>query len=160
MGRVVFWVGMLVTLSLTSHALALTALSNGIDRIVAFLPHLLIAAVLVGIGVAVGNLCARLIEESTSAPRVLAQSVRVAVVVLASLMALDQIGVARGIVMTVLVALLGSVAIAAAIAFGVGNRQLAGDYTQRWVRRAEEARRERERVRRAAEPPPGEPLPH
>jgi hypothetical protein len=33
--------------------------------------------------------------------------------------------------------LLGAAAIAAAIAFGAGNRQLAGEYTRRWVHRFE-----------------------
>ena len=47
------------------------------------------------------------------------KAVRVAVVALAAFMALDQLGIARNVVMTTFVAVLGTVALAAVIAFGI-----------------------------------------
>jgi hypothetical protein len=57
-------------------------------------------------------------------------------------MALDQLGIARNIVTTAFTLILGAAALAAGLAFGLGNRELAGEYMRRWVDRAETARRD------------------
>ncbi|MGH7564964.1 MAG: hypothetical protein ACREK5_11165 [Gemmatimonadota bacterium] len=53
-------------------------------------------------------------------------------------MALDQLQIAEDIVATAFTLLLGTLALAAGLAFGLGNRDLAGEYTRRWVKRGEE----------------------
>jgi hypothetical protein len=128
-GSVVFWLGMLISFSLAARALHLDALATGINRILEYLPQVFVAAIIVAIGIGVANLVARLLEGTVQPPVV--KAARVAIIVLASFMALDELGVARGIVMTIFAFALGSAAVAAAIAFGVGNRQLAGEYTRR-----------------------------
>jgi len=134
--KAVFWLGMLTTFSLAARALKLDSLSSGIDRIIGYLPHVFVATVIVGVGIAVANLAARLLDGVVQ--RTVIKAARAAIIVLSAFMALDQLGVARAVVMTIFSFALGAAAIAAAIAFGVGNRQLAGDYTRRWVRKIDE----------------------
>jgi hypothetical protein len=62
----------------------------------------------------------------------------VAIATLAVFMALDELGVAQRIVMTTFSLLVGAAAVAAAIAFGIGNIGLAGELGRRWARRAGE----------------------
>jgi hypothetical protein len=131
LASIVFWVGMLITLAQACRPLALVSLGAGIDRLLAFLPHLLVAAIILMLGAVVANVVARLLRDSGRTT--VATFGRVAVLVLSAFMALDQVGVARDVVMTAFGALLGAAAVAAAIAFGVGNRQLAGELMRRWI---------------------------
>lgn len=55
-------------------------------------------------------------------------------------MALQELGVATQIVTTAFAILFGAVALAMALAFGLGNRDLAGEITRSWY---EQYRRER-----------------
>lgn len=148
LGSAVFWIGMLVTAALAADAFQLYALGAGLKGILAYLPNVVVAAIILAVGIAVANLLANLIGDVTS--NWAAKVARVAVIVLAAFMALDQLGVAEHIVMTTFGVLLGAAAVAAAIAFGIGNRQLAGELTRRWVQRGG-AREELE------PPPPTEP---
>ena len=137
MGSAVFWVGMLVTLSLTARALRLASLSYGLDRILSYVPRVIVAAFIVGVAIAVANVVASLISDVTSAW--LARGARVAIIALSVFMALDELGIARNIVMMTFAAVVGSAAVAAAIAFGVGNIDFARDYTRRLERRGQRA---------------------
>jgi hypothetical protein len=62
------------------------------------------------------------------------------VVVLAVFMALQELGVATEIVTTAFAILFGAVALALSLAFGLGNRELAGEVTRSWYRRYREER--------------------
>jgi hypothetical protein len=133
-GSIVFGLGLLVTATLVANNLELYALGSGLGRILAFIPRLLVACIIVGVAVAVGNVLARAVAAMSSLA--LAKATRVAVVVLAAFMALDELGDSHSIVVTTFTALLGAAAVAIAIAFGVGNIGLAREYTQRWAERS------------------------
>ena len=134
-GSAVFGLGILVTLSLTAQALRLDTLARGINEVLAYVPRVLVAAIIVGVALAVARFLADWVSGMTS--RWVANGVRVAIVALSVFMALDQLGVARNIVNTAFAALVGAAAVAAAIAFGVGNIDLARDYSRRFRREAE-----------------------
>jgi hypothetical protein len=78
------------------------------------------------------------------------------VVLLAVFMSLQELGVATGIVTTAFAIIFGAIALALALSFGLGNRELAGEVTRRAY---EEWRAEREAVRRAQEEEAEEELP-
>jgi hypothetical protein len=54
------------------------------------------------------------------------------VILIAIFMALQQVGVAAEIVTAAFTLILGAVALAVGLAFGLGNRDLAGEITRRW----------------------------
>lgn len=137
-GSTVFWLGILITASMAANSLGLGTLSAGINKVLGFIPNVLVAAVIIGIAIPIGRLLAGLVGGVTN--RSLARAVQAAVLVFAVFMALDQLGVSRTIVTTTFTALLGAVAVAAAIAFGVGNIGMAREMTGRWVRRSEARR--------------------
>jgi hypothetical protein len=150
-GSAVFWLGILVTLSLAANSLDLHTLSAGLNRILGFIPRVLIACVIIAVALAVSRMVAGLVGGAGRGA--LARGAEVAVMVLAVFMALDELGVSKTIVTTTFTALLGAAAVAAAIAFGVGNIGLAREYTQRWTLRA---RAEAPRAEEAVPPAPGE----
>jgi hypothetical protein len=55
--------------------------------------------------------------------------------ILAIFMALQELGVATDIVTTAFAILFGAIALAAALAFGLGNRDIAGEVTRAWYER-------------------------
>src|SRR4029453_7066026 len=78
-----------------------------------------------------------------------------AVIVIALFMALQQVGVAEEIVTAAFTLILGAVALAVGLAFGLGNRDLAGEITRRWYE--EGRRRDRRRTDRPGpNTPPGD----
>lgn len=156
-GGVVFWIVMLAAITMASQALGLDTLSAGLSRILGYVPRVLVACVIVGVGAAVGRLLGNLVADVSN--RSVANVARGAVIALAIFMALDELQVARGIVLTTFTLLVGAAAVAAAIAFGIGNRDLAAHYTRRWTRKLEA-----ESPETTLEPPPEvlppvEPLP-
>ncbi|MGL6134823.1 MAG: mechanosensitive ion channel, partial [Prochlorococcaceae cyanobacterium] len=63
----------------------------------------------------------------------LAQIARVAIIGFTGAMALQQIGVAPNIVGLAFGLVLGSLAVAAAMAFGLGGREVAAEQLREWV---------------------------
>jgi len=70
----------------------------------------------------------------------LARAGKGGVVVLAAFMALQELGVATEIVTTAFAILFGAIALGLSLAFGLGNRELAGEVTRNWYRRYKEER--------------------
>ena len=78
----------------------------------------------------------------------LARIGRFGVITLAVFMALQELGIATEIVTTAFAILFGAIAFGLALAFGLGNRELAGEVTREWYGRY---RAEREAIEREAQ---------
>jgi hypothetical protein len=85
----------------------------------------------------------------------LAKMAKGAVVLISMFLALEQVGVAGEIITAAFTLVLGAVALAVGLAFGLGNRELAGEITRRWYE--EGRRRDRRRTDRTGpNTPPGD----
>jgi hypothetical protein len=135
-GRVVYWVVGIITLGVAIDALHLTWLSAGVAVVLGYLPNILAAALIVGVGYLIGNFVYRRISESASISPIWGRVARIAVLAVAGFMAVHQLGIAPAIVTTAFTLCLGALAVAAAVAFGLGNRELAGRITQDWYERS------------------------
>jgi hypothetical protein len=113
----------------------------GFDQFAAMLGELLTLAGRLGLALAVfaaglylADLAARTIAASGAAHAdLLAPTARIAVIVFAGAMALGETGLADNIVNLAFGLLLGAVAVAAAIAFGLGSRDVAGRLVESWT---------------------------
>ena len=148
--RLVFWVVALVAILMASNALGLTAVSAMFNELIAYIPNVIVAVLIVILGMVLGEFVRDLIAASmggVSGYSVIGRAAKVAIVTLAVFMALDQLKVAHDIVRTAFTLLLGAAALAAGLAFGLGCRDIAGEYMRRWIeqgaRKAEEARQAR-----------------
>jgi len=102
---------------------ALTVLVTGI---VVVLGRILAGLVVFGIGLFLANLAFNIITSSGDPQaQILGQIARIAIIALVSAMALQQIGIASDIVNLAFGLLLGALAIAIALAFGLGSRDIA-----------------------------------
>ena len=97
--------------------------------------QVLIGVVIFAIGLYIANLAFRLIRSSSSASsNTLAQAARIAILAFVGAMALTQMGVAPNIVNLTFGLLLGAVAVAIAIAFGLGGREVANEELREWIK--------------------------
>jgi hypothetical protein len=107
-----------------------------ITEFMVFAGHVALGLVIFGIGLYLGNLAARTIEASRSAQApLLAVAARLAILVLAGAMALRQMGLANEIITLAFGLLLGAIAVATALAFGLGCREMAASAMRSWVDR-------------------------
>jgi small-conductance mechanosensitive channel len=103
-----------------------TAMVLILEAFVAFLARLLIGLLILVIGIYLANLATKLILSTGLAQRqLLALLARVAIIVFAVAMALDQIGIANDIVNMAFGLILAGAALAAALAFGLGGQDVA-----------------------------------
>jgi hypothetical protein len=117
--------------------------------------QILLGLAIFAVGLYLANLAADLIRSSGVANADLLATVgRVAVLVLAGAMALRQMGLANEIVNLAFGLLLGGIAVAAAIAFGFGGRELAGRQLERWAARAQSGARASGISTSPSSPPP------
>jgi hypothetical protein len=134
-GRIVYWVLALVTIGLSVDALHLAWLSAGVARVVEYLPNVLAACLVVAAGYVAGNFIYRRASAREGGALLWARLGRGAVYTLAAFMALQQLGIATAIVTIAFTIALSAMAVAGAIAFGLGNRELAGRVTRDWYER-------------------------
>jgi hypothetical protein len=135
-GRIVYWVVALVTIGVAIDALHLAWLSAGVARVLGYVPNVVAAGVVVIAGYLLGNFVYRqAAEKREGASPVWARLLRGGIFVVAGFMAVQQLGIATAIVTTAFTLLLGAIAVAGAVAFGLGNRELAGRITREWYER-------------------------
>ncbi|WP_348251779.1 mechanosensitive ion channel [Leptolyngbya sp. FACHB-1515] len=110
---------------------ALTALVSGI---VVISGRILAGLIVFAIGLYFANLAFSLITSSGGRQsRILGQIARVSIIAFASALALQQMGIATDIVNLAFGLLLGSIAVAIALAFGLGGRDVAAEQLREWL---------------------------
>jgi len=115
-----------------------TLLAGLVAQFIVFAGRVVLGLIIFGIGLYVANLAAQLIWSGGGKNAgLMALAARVSILVLAGAMALRQMGLAPEIIQTAFTLLLGAVAIAVALAFGLGSRDVAGGVVKDWVRQIE-----------------------
>ena len=157
LSNLVFWLVMFTVIVIAANTLGLDSLANVVSTLVSYIPNVIAAVVIILVGIVLGGFVGGLIAASAGAVhggRALARIGRVGVIVLAIFMALQELGIATDIVTTAFAILFGAVALALALSFGLGNRELAGEITREWYARYRRERAEaleREHREEAAE---------
>jgi hypothetical protein len=140
LATLVKWFVRLIVLVTAFDALGLPAVSQVLQQILLWLPNLVVALVVLVIGGLAANALAGLVRGATAEsglgnPELLATIARVAVWGFAIVIAVNQIGVATTIVNTLFMAMVGSIAVAFALAFGLGGRETAAEIVRTWYER-------------------------
>ncbi len=138
-GAISFWVGVAAVLAVGVNALEPGALRNILSEIVAFVPRLLAAGLILLLGLGVAAIARRSVllgAVNAGLPWARAGSRGVHIVILGffAAMALDNLGVARSILVAAFSIVGGALALALALAFGLGARDLARRYLEKKLR--------------------------
>lgn len=118
-----------------ARQLGLQELAVLLVRFTGFAGHVLLGLIIFGVGLYLANLAAGVIRSSRPQARgLLAGAARVAILSLAATMALREMGLAEDIINRAFTLLLGAIAVAVALAFGLGARELAAREVEGWLR--------------------------
>ena len=146
--NLIFWMVMFATMVVMANALGFDSLADVVGQLVSYIPNVIAAIGIIIMGIVLGGFVGGLIMASAGALHggpTLARVGRSGVILLAVFMSLEQLGIATDIVTTAFTILFGAVALAMALSFGLGNRELAGEITREWYERY---RAERDRIAR------------
>lgn len=150
-GKLLFWLVMLIVILLASAALGLDSINRMFGIMLGFIPTLIAAIVIVILGMVVGEFVRGLILASAGGVEgvpILANVAKASVIVIAAFMALQQLGVAEELITAAFTLVVGAVALGVGLAFGLGNTALAGEITRRWYQTYRERRQRAAELRR------------
>jgi hypothetical protein len=141
-GSIAKWFIRLIALVVAFDALGLPAVSDVLRQLLLWLPNAIVALVVLVVGGlaarALGNLVrGAAAEGGLGNPQFLAKVATTLVWAFAIVVAVNQIGIATELVNTLFMAVVGAVALALALAFGLGGRETASRIVQRWYGQGE-----------------------
>jgi len=145
LGLLVYWLIILTALLVASNSVGLAAVTELIGRIVLFVPRVIVAVVILAfgayfarfIGVTVTAYCKNLDMPDAT---LLGRLAMYAIIVFVAMIAIDHLGLGDIIRETFLI-ILTAVALALALAFGLGGQKRAADFLERWSRRDRDTER-------------------
>ncbi|HYD74045.1 MAG TPA: mechanosensitive ion channel [Candidatus Binatia bacterium] len=120
-----------------ANILGFAAMATMLTSVVSGAGNLLIGAIIIALGVLVANILASAASRpGKPSSEIISTFVRWGVIALATAMGLIQMNVGEQIVVLTFGLILGAVAVAVAIAFGIGGRDAAKRLLDRWTTRA------------------------
>ncbi|WP_413527327.1 mechanosensitive ion channel [Marinilactibacillus psychrotolerans] len=106
------------------NALNLEMLNSILSVVIGYLPNVLFAAIIIGLGFVGGQMLSSAIK-STTGSMLAGMLIKYILIVFSIFMALDQLNFASAIVQAAFICIIGGLAVAFALSFGLGGREFA-----------------------------------
>lgn len=142
-GRVVFWFVFLGALSIAISSLGLAVLNDFVADVFNYLPNVIAAILILVLAVPIAGGLAKLADRAfgdTPTGKLMTTAAPALVMGIAVFMVLNQLRIATDIVTITYAALMGAVALGAALAFGLGGRDVASRMLEEAYRRGQAER--------------------
>jgi|DewCreStandDraft_2_1066082.scaffolds.fasta_scaffold00539_13 hypothetical protein len=134
---------MLFAITEALNILGFSTLAGLIAQFLVFSGHIILGIVIFAIGLYLANIVYNVVRSSNMPQaRLLSAVARISIIVLASAIALRQMGLANEIINLAFGLLIGAFAVATAIAFGLGGREVASQKIKEWVSSIESKKEE------------------
>jgi hypothetical protein len=138
LSRSVFWVTLLGFILVGISVLGVAGLQGQISRLLQFLPEIVVAILILFLGLIIANFLSRAallaaVNAGYASPKMLSWSIRFVIWILAISMALEELGVARQTVIAAFSIVFGALMLGLAIAFGLGGKDLARGFLERYL---------------------------
>ena len=143
LGELVKWLIRIVFLVAAANVLGMPQVSELLNQILLWIPNLIVAAIILLLAPLLGRFVRGAIEVGagemgfTNAP-LLGRIAEIAIMAFAVVIAINQIGIAANLVNTLFIGLVGAVALAFGLAFGLGGRDVAAKITEEWYASSQE----------------------
>lgn len=130
-----YWLVMIMVLVTVINALGLTAASQIFERLLAYVPNVIVAIFILVLGMFLGNIVSGIIRTIASnanlpRPQMLGNISQWAIVIFAVAVSLVQLRIAPLLVVQTFSILFGGICLALALAFGLGGKELAAKYLE------------------------------
>lgn len=141
----VYWLMMLIVLVAAVTALQLEAASTVLNQILFYIPNIIVAVIVVAVGLYAANFVSALVRTAVANAGIeqaefVAAISRYAMIIFTFAIALEQLGIGREIVTNGFLVLLGAASFAAALAVGLGARDVVAKYLEELIRKKEDRR--------------------
>ena len=141
LGKLVFWLVFFIAISMAVDTLGITAISDVLAQFIAYIPQLIAAVLILVLATLLANFVSGIVRGATGSS--IAGSVaQYGIIVFAVFAALTQMGIAEELIAPTFLILLGSVALAAALAFGLGGQNVAQRLVEQGYQKSGEARQQ------------------
>jgi small-conductance mechanosensitive channel len=124
LGALVFWFVFIIAITMAADALGIPQVSVVLAQLIAYIPNIIAAILILILAALLANFVSGIVRGATGSG-LLASVAQYAIIVYAVFAALTQLGIAVQLTANTFLILLGAVALAGAIAFGIGGREVA-----------------------------------
>src|SRR5918993_945083 len=135
LGALVFWFVFIIAITMAADALGIPQVSAVLAQLIAYIPSIIAAILILILAALLAKFLAGIVRGATGSD-VLSSIARYAIIVYAVFAALTQLGIAVQLTANTFLIVLGAVALAGAIAFGIGGREVARDILQKAYNRS------------------------
>jgi hypothetical protein len=132
-GGVVYWLVILVVVATVLNALNLTIAADILSKLVAYIPNILGAIFVLILGSFLATFVAAIVRTTASNAgisnsKALAEITKIILIIFATIMAIEQLGIGVAIMNLAISITLASIGIAIALAFGLGCKDMAAKF--------------------------------
>ena len=129
--RLLFWLLILAFVLPATETLGLTSVTTTINRLIAFLPNVIAATLILLLGLLLARFLGNVVSSGAAFSAVpysrqLGQAARGVMIVMVSVVAIEQLGIKTSLFQWSLVATLAAVVFAMAFAFAMGSKEVVG----------------------------------
>src|SRR5215208_2470307 len=144
LGKLVFWFVFIIAITMAADALGIQQVSAVLAQLIAYIPSIIAAILILILAALLANFLSSVVRGATGSD-ILANIARYAIIVYAVFAAITQLGIAVELTAPTFLIVLGGVGLAAAIAFGIGSREVARDIVERAYGRIDKGTDEEQR---------------
>lgn len=141
LGSVAYWLVMLVVLQSVVAILGLESLSVLLTSILAYIPRVIAAVIVLFFGVLVAGLVESLVKGALktidgSSSRFFGKIASYIVMIVAVLAAISELGIANEFILILFVGFVAALSLAGGLAFGLGGQDVVRDLLKEWYKKA------------------------
>jgi len=130
-GVICYWVILLIAVVTSLNAVNLTVAADLLNRIIFYIPNVIAAIFMLVIGMFVATLLSNIVQTAANnaglaEAKTLSKVVQALVMIFAIAIAMEQLNIGAKIIEIVIGIIVGSMGLAAALAFGLGCKDIAG----------------------------------
>ena len=134
----IYWLIVIGIILLSLNMLGITAVSGLLDKILAYIPSVIAAILILVLGSLLATFIGNIVETAagnTNIPHshLLGKLVKIIIVIFTITMAIEQLGIATAIVTSAFQIVLGAIGLAIALAFGLGCKDIAKDIIEKTI---------------------------
>src|SRR5215213_3079892 len=138
LGQLVFWFVFIIALTMAADALGIPQVSVILGQLIAYIPSIIAAVLILILAALLANFVSGIVRGATGSG-LLASVAQYAIIVYAVFAAITELGIAVELTAPTFLIVLGAVALAAALAFGIGGREVARDVIEKAYNRSQQA---------------------
>ena len=136
LSRILKWLTIITFIIVAMQNLSIPTVEQLIERVFLYLPNIFIAGFVLFLGYILANFFGRAaliasVNAGMATAGMIGRAVKLTVFILSCTMALEQLGIGKDTIVIAFAIVFGGIVFAVSIAFGLGGKDIAGDYLRK-----------------------------